>query len=118
MTGGLDIPEARELAPDPAGLYRRLKRVSVTRVPHPVTDNPYAAKEKPLAADLRALQSWIVPVPPRDRGVWLTAGVLRPLHPALGDTILRFDGLDLYDADCGVRLGDDNLRSPGLNIIS
>ncbi|MGH2340117.1 CRISPR-associated endonuclease Cas3'' [Segnochrobactraceae bacterium EtOH-i3] len=77
-----------------------------------------AAMEKPLAADLRALQSYIVPVPPRDRGVWLTAGVLRPLHPALGDTILRFGGLDYYDADCGVRLDGDNLRSPGVNIIS
>ncbi len=77
-----------------------------------------AAMEKPLAADLRALQSWIVPVPPQDRARWFAAGVLRPLHPALGDTILRFEGLDLYDADCGVRLSNDTLRSPDLNIIS
>lgn len=77
-----------------------------------------AAMEKPLAADLRALQSYVVPVPPKDRGIWLTAGVLRALHPALGDTILRFGGLDYYDADCGVRLDGDNLRSPDRNIIS
>jgi len=36
--GGLDIPASRELAPDPVGLYARLKRVRVERMPNPVDD--------------------------------------------------------------------------------
>ena len=36
--GGLDIPAARELAPDPPGLYARLRRVRVERMPGPVDD--------------------------------------------------------------------------------
>ena len=36
--GGLDIPAARELAPDPPGLYARLRRVQVERIPGPMDD--------------------------------------------------------------------------------
>ncbi len=35
---GLDIPASRELAPDPAELYARLKRVSLRKLPAPVEE--------------------------------------------------------------------------------
>ncbi|MGF6230988.1 CRISPR/Cas system-associated endonuclease/helicase Cas3 [Inquilinus ginsengisoli] len=35
---GLAINDTRELAPNPQGLYRRLKRVAVERMPEPVAD--------------------------------------------------------------------------------
>lgn len=41
---GLDIPDARELAPDPAGLYERLKRVAVEWRREPVADEDIAAR--------------------------------------------------------------------------
>ncbi|MCK0206696.1 CRISPR-associated endonuclease Cas3'' [Starkeya koreensis] len=41
---GLDLPEARELAPDPAGLYARLRRVAVERRTDPVPDATIAAR--------------------------------------------------------------------------
>ena len=42
--GGLDIPPERELAPDPPGLYARLKRVQVERMPGPVDDAALAER--------------------------------------------------------------------------
>lgn len=77
-----------------------------------------AAMDRPLARDLRQLQQYTVPIPPRAREAWLAAGVLRPVHRALGDTLLRFDGLAHYDQVTGVRLDDLTLRSAELNIIS
>jgi len=41
---GLDIPEDRELAPDPADLYRRLRRVAVEWRQAPVADEEIAAR--------------------------------------------------------------------------
>lgn len=41
---GLDLPAERELAPDPAGLYAKLKRVAVERIAAPVTDETIAAR--------------------------------------------------------------------------
>lgn len=41
---GLDIPEERELAPDPAGLYRKLRRVDVTWRRDLVEDSEIAAR--------------------------------------------------------------------------
>ncbi|WP_348981770.1 CRISPR-associated endonuclease Cas3'' [Novosphingobium sp. SG916] len=41
---GLDIPEERELAPDPADLYRRLRRVAVAWRKAPVADEEIAAR--------------------------------------------------------------------------
>ena len=41
---GLDIPEARELAPDPIYLYRRLRRVAVDWRDQPVADDEIAAR--------------------------------------------------------------------------
>ncbi len=76
-----------------------------------------AAMDRPLARDLRRLQQYTVPIPPRARQVWLAAGVLRPIHPALGDTLLRFDNLDYYDPQTGVQV-DPGFRSPEANIIA
>lgn len=41
---GIDIGEDRELAPDPAGLYERLRRVTVERAPEPVDDEEIAGR--------------------------------------------------------------------------
>jgi CRISPR-associated endonuclease/helicase Cas3 len=79
--------------------------------------NRIAAMDRPLARDLRQLQQYTVPIPPRAREAWLAAGVLRPIHPALGDALLRFDNLDYYDPQTGLRL-DPGFRSPEANIIA
>jgi len=44
FTRGFDIDEARELAPNPTELYRRLKRVGVEWLREPVTDAAIAAR--------------------------------------------------------------------------
>ncbi len=41
---GFDIDDARELAPDPKGLYEKLKRVRVERLPGKVSDAEVAAR--------------------------------------------------------------------------
>ena len=41
---GLDLPPERELAPDPADLYRKLKRVAVERLAEPIADAAIAAR--------------------------------------------------------------------------
>lgn len=41
---GLDIPDDRELAPDPTGLYRQLRRVTVEWRRDPVSDDAIAAR--------------------------------------------------------------------------
>ncbi|HWK36950.1 CRISPR-associated endonuclease Cas3'' [Sphingomonas sp.] len=41
---GLDIPEERELAPDPRGLYRQLRRVKIEWLRDPVPDAAIAAR--------------------------------------------------------------------------
>jgi CRISPR-associated endonuclease/helicase Cas3 len=79
--------------------------------------NRIAAMDRPLARDLRQLQQYTVPIPPRAREAWLAAGVLRPVHPALGDTLLRFDDLGYYDPQTGLRL-DPDFRSPEANVIA
>ena len=76
-----------------------------------------AAMDRPLARDLRRLQQYTVPIPPRARHAWLAVGVLRPIHPALGDALLRFDNLDYYDPQTGVQV-DPGYRSPEANIIA
>jgi CRISPR-associated endonuclease/helicase Cas3 len=76
-----------------------------------------AGMDRPLARDLRPLQQYTVPIPPSARDAWLAAGVLRPVHRALGDALLRFDNLDYYDPQTGVQL-DPGFRSPEANIIA
>jgi len=77
-----------------------------------------AAMDRPLARDLRRLQQYTVPIPPKARQAWLAAGVLRPVHPALGDALLCFSDLAHYDRSTGVRLDEPTLRSAELNVIS
>ncbi len=76
-----------------------------------------AAMPRPLADDLRRLQQYTVPVPPRARAYWLGIGVLRAVHPALGDALLVFNDDSLYDAQTGVRLDDPAHRSAESNIF-
>ena len=72
----------------------------------------------PLSRDLRRLQQYTVPIPPRAREAWLAAGVLRRVHSALGAALLQFEDLAHYDPLTGVRLDEMMLRSSELNVIS
>lgn len=77
-----------------------------------------AGMDRPRTSDLRRLQQYTVSIPPKAREEWLARGVLHPVHPGLGDALLRFEDLAHYDVDTGVRLSDLNLRLPELNVIS
>ncbi len=77
-----------------------------------------AAMERPRGSDLRRLQQYTVAIPPKVREEWLARGVLRPVHPDLGDALLRFHDLAHYDEETGVRPEDFNLRLPETNVIS
>jgi CRISPR-associated endonuclease/helicase Cas3 len=77
-----------------------------------------AAMERPRAVDLRRLQQYTVPIPPKARDAWLARGVLRPVHPTLGEALLRFDDLAHYDGSIGINLCDSLVRNPACNIIT
>lgn len=77
-----------------------------------------AAQERPRATDLRGLQQYVVPIPRQARDVWLAAGVLRKVHDALGNKLLRFVDAANYDRQTGVRLDDLAFRLPEMNVIS
>lgn len=76
-----------------------------------------AAQERPAKADLRRLQQYAVPIPKSARDEWLRRGVLTPVHPALGDAILRFSDLSHYRAQTGIDLEDLGYRDAGGNVI-
>ncbi len=76
-----------------------------------------AAMPRPLADDLRRLQQYTVPVPPKARAYWLGVRALRAVHPALGDALLMFSDDSLYDAKTGVRLDDPAHRSAESNFF-
>jgi CRISPR-associated endonuclease/helicase Cas3 len=78
--------------------------------------NRMSAMDRPRRDDLRRLQQYTVPVPRNARDAWLAAGVLQPVHPSLGEALLRFDSLNNYDPDTGVQL-DPAQRTPEQNII-
>ena len=65
-----------------------------------------ASMDRPLSADLRALQQYTVTIPPKQRSAWLAQGVLRPVHPRLGEAMLRLDSDTLYDPAIGLRLDE------------
>ena len=69
-----------------------------------------AVMERPLAADLRLLQQYTVPIPSRVRDEWITLGVLKPVHRAL-EGIVHLDSLAHYDQETGVRLSDPTYRT-------
>jgi CRISPR-associated endonuclease/helicase Cas3 len=75
-----------------------------------------SAMDRPRRDDLRRLQQYTVPVPRNARDAWLAAGVLQPVHPSLGEALLRFDSLNNYDPDTGVQL-DPAQRTAEQNII-
>ncbi|HTE35259.1 MAG TPA: CRISPR-associated helicase/endonuclease Cas3, partial [Reyranella sp.] len=77
-----------------------------------------ANMDRPRAAELRRLQRYTVSIPRKARDTWLAMGALRPIHPALGDTLLSFGDLAHYRPDTGLDLGDIGLRSAESNIIA
>ncbi len=77
-----------------------------------------AVMERPLARDLRRLQQYTVTIPKDVRDEWLARGVLRPVHLALGDTLLRFEDLAHYDPKTGVDITSSNLRLTEHNVIA
>jgi CRISPR-associated endonuclease/helicase Cas3 len=76
-----------------------------------------AAQDRPSRNDLRQLQQYLVPIPRRTRETWLAAGILKPVHPQLGEAILRLDSIDRYDAKTGLCL-DEVERTADQNVIS
>ena len=76
-----------------------------------------AAQDRPFGGDLRRLRQYAVPIPKAARDTWLTAGVLRPVNPALGDKLLRFPDLAHYDSQLGVLITALEWRAPFTNII-
>ena len=76
-----------------------------------------AAVDRPARDDLRKLQQYAVSIPQREWKAWLAAGVLRPVHPALGDALLRFEDRAHYREETGVDLREPERRDAGLNII-
>lgn len=77
-----------------------------------------AAQDPPSGADLRKLQQYLVPIPRSARDTWLAAGVLSPVHPKLGDAMLRFADLAHYDEKTGVNISNISSRLPEMNVIS
>lgn len=76
-----------------------------------------AAQERPHPADLRRLQQYVVPIPKRARDEWLARGVLTPVHPALGEAMLRFADLSHYRAQTGIDLEDTTYRAAEENVL-
>ncbi|MBL8590803.1 MAG: CRISPR-associated endonuclease Cas3'' [Methylobacteriaceae bacterium] len=68
--------------------------------------------------DLRSLRLYTVSIPGKARDEWLRAGALRPLHPGLGDSVLRFNDLALYDREMGISIDAPFHRSAESNIMS
>ena len=76
-----------------------------------------AAMDVPLVADLRRLQLYTVAIPRTARDEWLARGVLLPVSRRLGDAVLRFADLSLYDPRTGIRLDDPTARSAEWNVM-
>lgn len=76
-----------------------------------------AAQERPRTADLRRLQQYVVPIPNKARDEWLARGVLIPVHPALGEAMLKFADLSHYRPQTGVDLAEMMFREAELNVL-
>jgi CRISPR-associated endonuclease/helicase Cas3 len=63
-----------------------------------------ASKPRTSASEFRRLQQYTVSIPPRVRSQWLALGVLTPVHPALGEALLKFADLGRYDPRTGLDL--------------
>ncbi len=76
-----------------------------------------AGADRPTTTDLRKLQPYAVSIPKKAQGEWLAAGVLRPVHPRLGDALLCFENRAHYREDTGVDLREPERRDPESNLI-
>jgi CRISPR-associated endonuclease/helicase Cas3 len=73
--------------------------------------------DRPRRDDLRRLQQYVVPIPKPARDDWLARGVLTPVHPALGEAMLRFVDDAHYRPQTGVDLEDTTWRGAASNVI-
>ncbi|WP_034854007.1 CRISPR-associated endonuclease Cas3'' [Inquilinus limosus] len=76
-----------------------------------------AAQPKPSGPDLQRLQQYTVPLPRNKWQDWLARGALTPVHPALGEAILRFADLAHYRPDTGVDLEEPTYRDAERNVF-
>ncbi len=76
-----------------------------------------AAMDRPLRDDLRSLQQYVVPVPAKMRADWLAQSVLRPLHRAMGKSLLVFPDLAHYDDAIGLQVEEPHWRAVENNIL-
>lgn len=77
-----------------------------------------ARADRPYASDLRRLQQFVVAIPRRVRETWLTEGILSPVHPNLGASILKLEDLNRYRPETGLEIGELYYRSAESNVIS
>ena len=80
------------------------------------TLNRVGSMDRPLAADLRRLQQYVVGLPRKARDTWLARGVLAPANRGMGDALLRFGDLAHYRPRTGVDLRDPTYREAEQNI--
>ena len=73
--------------------------------------------ERLIGSHMRRLQQYTVSIPRVARRDWLARGVLREVHPALGDGLLRFDDLAHYRPETGVDLDTLEMRAAESNIF-
>lgn len=66
--------------------------------------------DQPLGPDLRKLQQYVVSVPKKTQQRWLAEGVIVPVHPALGEALLRFPDRSRYDEATGLNLEEPQFR--------
>ena len=64
------------------------------------------SKPRPSGNDFRRLQQYTVAIPPPIRGLWLAMGALKPVHPAIGDTLLKFTDLTRYRPTTGLDINN------------
>ena len=73
--------------------------------------------ERPMAGHLRRLQPYTVSIPRQARGTWLALGVLRAVHPALGNGLLAFEDMAHYRPETGIDLTALGLRAAESNVL-
>jgi CRISPR-associated endonuclease/helicase Cas3 len=73
--------------------------------------------EKPARDDLRALQQYVVGIPRLIRDEWLAREVLKPVHPQLGEAMLRFEDCALYRPDTGLDTQRSTYRDAEANVF-
>ncbi len=99
----IDDAQATVIVPLDQGAINTLRRI--------------AAMERPRQSDLRTLQQYSVAIPRSHRNGWLAAGVLRPVHASLKDSLLVFQDLAHYRSDSGIDLKTPDLRDSVSNIL-